>query len=405
MRTVAALAGIWLLLGASWPVAADDARAAGADAANTESAGGEHEAADPAGGNPANGGAADPGDQRPSRVLRIATWGGSYEAAQRKAYFRPFTEKTGIAIETVAYEGGVEPLRRWNGAEQPRIDIADMTMADHRRACRLGELRKFNHRVLAPAPDATAAINDFIPGSYTDCGVAHNAFSMVVAYDEEAFPGARPYRIEHLFQPQEYPGGRALRKRPDALMEWALIAYGVPPADLYSLLSTERGIRLAFDRLDRIRDEIVWWHDPERAIELLTSERASFASGYNGRFFNAQVVRDEPVEILWDAQVYQLETWGILSQAPHRELAERFIRFATTTESMVRYASQIAYGPTRESGNRRVGDHATTGVDMRVHMPTNSNHMDRAIKKDVTWYARTREALDERFDAWLRQGQ
>lgn len=338
-------------------------------------------------------------------ALRIATWGGSYEAAQREAYFRPFTEATGVAIETVAYEGGVAPLRDWNRGDSARVDIADMTMADHRRACRLGLLRKFDHRVLAPAPDGTAAINDFIPGSYTSCGVAHNAFSMVVAYDEEAFPGAQPYRIEHLFQPDKYPGGRALRKRPDALMEWALIAYGVPPADLYSLLSTERGIRLAFSRLDRIREEIVWWRDPERAIELLTSSRASFASGYNGRFFNAQVVQGEPIEIIWDAQLYQLETWGILRDSNNRELAKRFIRFATRTESMVRYAGQIAYGPTRHSGNRRVGDHATTGVDMRIHMPTNKNHMDRAIKKDVAWYAQTREALDERFDAWLSQGE
>lgn len=345
------------------------------------------------------------GEGDEEQALRIATWGGSYEEAQREAYFRPFTEESGVAIETVAYEGGVEPLREWVGEGAARVDIADMTMADHRRACRLGLLRKFDHRVLAPAPDGTAAINDFIPGSYTDCGVAHNAFSMVVAFDEEAFAGAQPYRIEHLFQPEKYPGGRALRKRPDALMEWALIAYGVPPADLYSLLSTERGMRLAFSRLDRIRDEIVWWRDPERAVELLTSDRASFASGYNGRFFNARVVRDKPIKIIWDAQLYQLETWGILRDSPNRELAKRFIRFATRTESMVRYASHIAYGPTRHSGNRRVSGHATTGVDMRIHMPTNENHMDRAIKKDVIWYARTREALTERFDAWLRQGQ
>lgn len=338
------------------------------------------------------------------KALGIATWGGSYEAAQRKAYFDPFAAQTEVPIETVRYEGGVEALREYNREGGPSVDIADMTMADHRRACRLGLLRKFDHRILAPAPDGTAAINDFIPGSYTSCGVAHYAFSMVVAYDETAFGGAQPYRIEHLFRPEAYPGGRALRKRPDALMEWALIAYGVPPEDLYSLLSTERGMRLAFNRLDRIREDIVWWRDPERAIDLLTSDRASFASGYNGRFFNAQVVRDQPIEIIWDAQVYQLETWGILHDAPNPELAKRFIRFATRTESMVRLASRIAYGPTRRSGNRRVGDHVTTGVDMRIHMPTSPNHMDRAIEKDVAWYARTREALNERFDAWLAGG-
>lgn len=343
-------------------------------------------------------------EEQGSGALRVGTWGGSYEASQRNAYFRPFTEKTGIPIRTGEYAGGVEAVRRQARAAEGGWDIADMTMADHRRACRLGYLRRFNHRVLAPAPDGTPALRDFIGGSYTSCGVAHNVFSMVVAYDKRAFPGAQPYRIEHLFQPERFPGGRALRKRPDALLEWALVSYGVPPADLYKLLSTERGIKLAFERLDRIRDDIVWWTDPERAVELLASEEASFASGYNGRFFNARVVQQEPIEIIWDAQLYQLEVWGILANAPNPEIAERFIRFATRTESLARQTRYIAYGPTRRSAIRRVGDHVTTGIDMSIHMPTYPAHMDRAIEKDVEWYAETRETLTERFDAWLARG-
>jgi putative spermidine/putrescine transport system substrate-binding protein len=336
--------------------------------------------------------------------LTIATWGGSYEASQQAAYFQPFTQRTDIAIETAPYSGGVAAVRKAARSDTIGWDIVDMTMADHRRACRMGYLRKFNHRVLAPAPDGSAALNDVINGSYTSCGIGHNVFSMVVAYDARAFRGAQPYRIEHLFQPDEFPGGRALRKRPDALLEWALLSYGVPPADLYSLLSTERGMRLAFDQLDRIRDQIIWWTDPKQATQLLTSDRASFASGYNGRFFHARVVERKPVEILWDAQVYELEVWGIVKGAPHPEIAERFIRFATRPRSMERFASQIAYGPTRRSAMRRVGQHATTGVDMKIYMPTHESHMDRAIKKDVAWYASTRETLNERFDAWLDRG-
>lgn len=349
------------------------------------------------------GPAAAAGEDDPE-ALRIATWGGSYEASQRAAYFEPFTQETGVTIRTVRYTGGVEPLRRQVARGEGSWDIADMTMADHRQACRLGYLRKFDHRVLAPAPDGTAALRDFMPGTYTSCGVAHNVFSMVVAYDKSAFRGAQPYRIGHLFQPERFPGVRALRKRPDALLEWALVSYGVPPADVYGLLSTERGMRLAFERLDRLRGHIAWWNDPEAAVDLLAEDKVSFASGYNGRFFNARVVEDRPFEIIWDAQVYEHEVWGILANAPHPELAGRFIRFATGTEQLARQTRYIAYGPTRRSAVRRVGEHATTGIDMSIHMPTHPSHMERAIKKDAAWYARTREALTERFDAWLARG-
>jgi len=366
--------------------------------------GGSAAAAEP-GNHPAHRGTGGAGAGGDRVELRIATWGGSYENSQRHAYFRPFTEATRIPLVTADYAGGVEPVRgRAEGESGERWDIADMTMADHRRACRKGYLRRFDHRVLADAPDGTPALRDFISGSYTSCGVAHNVFSMVTAFDTSAFRGAQPYKIEHLFQPEAFPGGRALRKRPDALMEWALVSYGVPPADLYPLLSTERGMRLAFDRLERIRDEIVWWTDPQASTDLLTSDRATFASGYNGRFFHARVVERESVEIIWDAQVYQLEVWGILANAPNPDIAERFIRFATNTDSLARQTRYIAYGPTRESALRRVGQHASTGVDMGSYMPTNPRHMDRAIEKDVAWYARTRETLSERFDAWLSRG-
>ena len=335
--------------------------------------------------------------------LTIATWGGAYERSQRAAYFDPFAAASGVPVDTAAYAGGVAPLRaQVEQAGGPDWDLVDMAMADHRQACDAGLLERFDRTSLAAAPDGTPAADDFIAGSFTRCGVAHNVFSLVYAFDKRAFPGAQPWRIEHLFDRERFPGVRGFHKRPDGLLEWALISYGVPPADLYNLLSTERGMKLAFRRLDRIRDDIVWWSDPGEAVALLRRGDVSFAMGYNGRFFDAAVVRGAPIEIVWDAQVYELETWGIPRGADRPELAERFIRFATRTESQVALTRYIAYGPTRASATRRVGRHASANVQMRPHMPTNPLHMSRAIEKDVDWYARTRERLDERFDAWLR---
>lgn len=337
--------------------------------------------------------------------LTVATWGGAYEASQRKAYFGPFTAQTGIAVRTVPYAGGIAPLARQVGDTATDWDVVDMTMADHRRACTEGLLERMPPDTLAAAPDGTPAERDFLAGSFTPCGVAHIVFSTVIAFDKRAFPGAQPYRIEHLFQPRRFPGKRALQQRPDAIIEWALLSYGVPPADLYGLLSTDRGLRLAFERLERIRDRIVWWRDPAEAVRLLVDGEVSIASGYNGRFFEAAVVRGRPIEIIWDGQVYELETWGVVRGSPRHEAAWDFIRFATRTESLARQAAYIAYGPTRQSAARRVGSHAEVAVSMKPHMPTTPAHLETAIRKDADWYARTRAQLNERFDAWLAAGE
>ena len=339
-----------------------------------------------------------------AEALSVATWGGAYEQSQRKAYFTPFTAVTGVPIETAAYTGGLERLAAQVAADRPGWDVIDMTMADHRRACAQGLLERMPEGLLAPAPDGTPPHVDFLPDSFTPCGVAHIVFSTVVAYDKRAFPGARPYRIGHLFKPDLYPGGRALQQRPDAILEWALLSYGVPVEDLYSLLSTERGLALAFARLDDIREQIVWWRDPAAAVQMLVRGEVSMASGYNGRFFEASVVRGEPVEIIWDGQVYELEAWGVPRGTPRADTAWDFIRFATRTESLARQASYIPYGPARRSAAQQVDVHAEVGVRMKPHMPTTPAHLESAIRKDADWYARTRSLLKERFDAWLAQG-
>lgn len=38
---------------------------------------------------------------------------------------------------------------------------------------------------------------------------------------------------------------------------------------------------------------------------------------------------------------------------------------------------------------------------MKPHMPTNPEHMETAIVKDVEFWADNGDALSERFNAWL----
>ena len=48
---------------------------------------------------------------QPRDSITVVSWGGPYEHSQRKAYFEPFTDSTGVAIEVEQYNGGIEELR------------------------------------------------------------------------------------------------------------------------------------------------------------------------------------------------------------------------------------------------------------------------------------------------------
>ncbi|NIR27769.1 MAG: ABC transporter substrate-binding protein [Gammaproteobacteria bacterium] len=333
--------------------------------------------------------------------LTVVSWGGAYEAAQCEAWFQPFTERTGIPVRVERYDGGLEGLREQVASGDVRWDLMDMTMSDTLAACREGLLMPLDHGRWPPAPDGTPAERDFIDGAFTRCGVTHTIYATVIAFDRRAFPGVRPDSVEALFDTERFPGRRALQRTPAANLEWALLSYGVPRQEVYDLLSTERGLKLAFERLSRIAGDIVWWQEGSQAPDLLAEGEVSMASGYNGRFFHAAVTEGAPIEIIWDGQIQERETWAIPRGAPHREAAVQFIRFATTSERLAELARRIPYGPARRSATRRVSTHIGTGIDMRPHLPTHPINARYAVRKDVDWYARTYHRIRDRFRRWL----
>ncbi|MDH3377198.1 MAG: extracellular solute-binding protein [Gammaproteobacteria bacterium] len=342
------------------------------------------------------------GGVQANESLTVVSWGGPYAASQQQAYITPFAAETGITIDLREYQGGLHDIEDQVRNAKVTWDVVDMVFADNISACEKGLLETIDHRILYPAPDGTAARNDFIDGGLTPCGVSHNIASVVLAYHRGAFPGEKPSTIRDLFDIEKFPGKRALQKNPVANLEWALLSYNVPREDLYDLLSTERGLNLAFSRLDSIREHIVWWTDVGEPVALLNSGVAAMASGFNGRFFNAMMEDKQPINIIWDGQLYSYSTWGIPKGSERRNQAMQFIRFATETWRMAELSAYIAYGPTRKSAAKLVDTHYESGVDMRPHMPNNAVNFQRAIEKEYEWYAKTGDRLTQRFDAWLQ---
>ncbi|MEM7545220.1 MAG: ABC transporter substrate-binding protein [Pseudomonadota bacterium] len=332
-------------------------------------------------------------------TLTVVSWGGVYEAAQRQALFDPFTEATGIRIDSVVYSGGIDSLRDANAD----WDLVDMIEDQAIAACDEGLLSKISIEQVAEPYQGVPVEDDFLPGTFRKCSVAQNVYSTVFAYNDKAFLGEKPATIADFFDPERFPGKRAVLRDPDVILEWALMAEGVPIDQVYDLLSTERGIRLAFRKLDELRGSIIWWENVGTPVEMLKDGRAVMASGYNGRFFSAAQDDGLPITIVWDGQVVSFETWAIPASSEQQSEAQLFIRFATAPEQLAALAELIPYGPTRISALSHVGLHEKSGVPMRDHLPNSPQHRDRALFGDSLWYARTKDLRERRFQAWLNE--
>ena len=339
--------------------------------------------------------------QAGQQSLTVATWGGSYQSAQQKALFGPFEATTGIQINTQYYTGDIAILK---GDLVP--DIIDMTMDDALLACEQNLVQRLKlSKILAPSPDGLDPEKDFITGTLLPCGVAHLSYSTLIAYDGRAFTGEKPQGIADFFNVKRFPGKRALRKQPSAVLEWALMAEGVPIDQIYDLLSTDRGMRLAFRRLDSIRDHIVWWEDPKEPAALLKSRQVVMSSGFNGRFFDAQTHGDT-ITMIWDGQIVDWDVWVVpLKPGQPNPSTDKFLRYVTQSESMARLAEYIPYGPSRLSALTRIGFHPQNRISMREHLPTAPHHLDRALFRDANWYARTSALRKHRFWEWINSLQ
>ncbi|MFK7993958.1 MAG: extracellular solute-binding protein [Granulosicoccus sp.] len=342
------------------------------------------------------------------KPLLIGTWGGPYEVAQRAALFTPFERDSGIRINTLEYTGGFDVF------DEPVLpDVLDMLEEEAYVACRAGLLKKFDFASLSSATILPASSNhltmafddfpehDFQKNSFARCSVAHLTFSTLVAYDERAFNGEKPKRINDLFDLQRFPGKRALQRSPAALFEWAMMTEGVPVSQIYDLLSTERGLRLVLKRLENLRGQVIWWDTPAEAVALLERGDVVMASGYNGRFFEAWS-RGAPVSMIWDGQIIDRSVWALpLASTVELKTALSFLRYALHPERLAHMSTQIPYGPLRKSAFRYIGLHPETGIVMSDHLPTADHHMTNALNRDTRWYARTSRLRDAYFSRWL----
>ncbi|MEQ1865791.1 MAG: ABC transporter substrate-binding protein [Micropepsaceae bacterium] len=334
--------------------------------------------------------------------LVVASWGGPYTKSQIEAYHKPFTAQTGAAINSVDYNGGIAEIKAQVEAKNVTWDVIDMELADAQRACDEGLLEKVDAGILPPAPDGTPAVQDFVPNGITPCAVTTIVFSHVIAYDSTKFEAKQPKTLADFFNVKDFPGKRGLRKTsPKINLEIALRADGVPADQVYTVLSTKAGVDRAFKKLDTIKNHVIWWEPGSQPPQLLADGQVTMTTGYNGRFFDAQVMEGKPFVIIWDSQLQELDVLGIVKGTKILDAATQFVSFATDTQRLADQAQWIAYGPARRSSLPLVGKHAVKGVDMKPHMPNAPENSANAMQIDFLWWADHQEELNQRWSAWL----
>ena len=336
-----------------------------------------------------------------SADVTVMSWGGSYGKAQTEAHVKPFMEKTGIKTIMTDSDNPATPIKAQVEAKNVTIDVASVEYADAVRLCDEGLLETIDPAILPAGADGTPAKDDFLPGALTECGASTDIWANIYAYDSSKFSGAKPTTIADFFDLKKFPGKRGVKKSPKAVLEIALLADGVAPADVYKVLGTPEGVDRAFKKLDTIKKDIVWWEAGAQAPQLLADGEVAMTTAYNGRIFNAQVDEHKPFTIVWDGQIYENEMYVIPKGAPHLEDAKKFLAYATSTEGMRQQAQWISYGPARKSALKTDLIYHDGKTEMLPNLPTYPANMKNAVETSMEFWVDHQTELNERFNAWL----
>ncbi len=332
---------------------------------------------------PAGGGSSSSG----SRDLTVASWGGTYQDAQREIYFRPFAEQSGKKVLDESYDGGYGVLQAKVQAGNPNWDVVQVEAEDLVRGCNDGLFEKLDWQKLGGK-------EAFFDDAVNDCGVGGIVWSTAIAYDANKLKEA-PQSWADFWDVNKFPGKRSLRKGPKYTLEFALLADGVAKEDLYKVLATPEGVDRAFKKLDELKPHLVWWEAGAQPLQLLASGEVVMASAYNGRITGINRSEGKNFRVVWPGSIYAVDSWVILKGAANKDAGMDLIAFASRAENQVKLPKYVAYGLPNKQAAQEVP------ADLAAELPTTEANLKDAIALDVDFWVDNSEELTKRFNAWL----
>jgi len=344
-------------------------------------------------------------------AVTVASWGGAYTESQKLGYGDPTAKALGVDINWVDYSGGLSEIKAQKEAGAITWDIIDVFAFDTINGCDEGIFVEFDFDKDFPAaPDGTPASEDFFAPMPSKCAVGNILYSWNYAYNVNNVDGT-PSTIKDFFNTKKFPGKRAIYKSALTNLEIALAGDGVymgkGGSEIYKLLETEAGVNRAMNKIKELCTDpnggCVFWSAGAQPPELLVSGEVVMATGWNGRFFNAEVGEGAPIKQVWDGQGLDYEYFALVKGGPDEANAKKALAMMTNTEMLAGSAKYIAYAPYRLSSLEIIKANEPWYKDgkteMMPQMPTAPGNTKKYFLVDPFFWADNGTELGEKWEA------
>src|SRR6476661_8081746 len=301
--------------------------------------------------------------------ITVVNFGGANGNAQKKAFYEPI-EKNGIKVVPVEYNGEQAKIKAMVETKKVTWDVVEVESPDVARGCDEGLFEKLDYSKIG-------AKGDFVPAAVSECGIGIFVWSTVMAYNADKLK-TPPVTWADFWDVKKFPGKRGMRKGARYNVEFALMADGVAPKDVYKVLGTKAGADRAFKKLDELKPNIQWWEAGAQPPQFLVAGDVVMSTAYNGRI-DAARKEGKNLKVVWNGSIYDLDYWAIPKGSPNKDVAQQFIAYSVSQKPQEVYAKNIAYGPVNKA--------AISALDAKTKadMPNSPDNAKNAVLQDMAF--------------------
>ncbi|WP_395016261.1 ABC transporter substrate-binding protein [Dongia sp.] len=264
--------------------------------------------------------------------ITVASWGGSYQEAQTKAFFKPTADALGITIKEDT-TNGLDDVRLQVTGNAVKWDLVELGSEECARGTKEGLFEKLDYsQIDASGIDPKLVNPDWVGITY---------YSVVLIYRTDVYKDAGPKTWADFWNVEKFPGRRALSgAMTSETLTVATLADGVPMDKVFPL-----DIDRALKSLDKIRPHInAWWSSGAQAMQLVKDGEVDMASIWNGR---ASTLKAEgaPIAFSYDQGVLSADCMVIPKGAKNKDLAMKALAMFLKPEIQANLPLYIANGP------------------------------------------------------------
>lgn len=310
-------------------------------------------------------------------TLTFSSFGGVYQDAQKKAWQEPYTQLTGVQFQNDENSSNAT-IKAQVEAGQVTWDVVDVGN-DFGLDANKDLLEPLDYSLI-PKAEMNADL------TLSDWRVPDITYGVVLGYNTDKTAGKVPSGWADYFDTTKFPGKRgAWDYSEGGMFEFALMADGVKPADLYPL-----DLARATKKLDTIKDDLVFWSSGAESQELIGSGEVAMTMIWNGRAWSAKNIDHKPVEIQWNQQIVTADYFVVPKGTPNKDAAMKFIAYASCVANNAKPSEYIPYGPTNNNSKPnpdKVKDLSVSNADENSAYFDDKYLIDNYDEIDAAWQA------------------